>query len=60
MLAIVLLFVLLTPGILLNISFGFGKLGAAVIHGVVFAMVLAYRRDIPLVREVLNLADSVY
>lgn len=60
MLAIVLLFVLLTPGVLLTLPPGSKGLVPAVVHGVIFALLLSYRRDIPVLREVLALADSVY
>jgi hypothetical protein len=60
MFGIVLLFVLLTPGILITLPPGTRGLVPAVVHGLVFALVLAYRRDIPVLREVLNMADSVY
>jgi hypothetical protein len=60
MLAIVLLFVLLTPGVLLTLPPGSKGLLPAVVHGFVFAAVLAYRRDIPVLREVLAAVDSVY
>jgi hypothetical protein len=60
MFGIVLLFVLLTPGILITLPPGYRGLVPAVVHGLVFALVLAYRRDIPVLREVLSLADSVY
>ena len=68
MLGLVLLFVLLSPGVLLTLPplnrgvfmSGQTSLVAAVVHAVVFALVLAYRQQIPVLREVLNMADSVY
>ena len=60
MLAVVLLFFLLTPGVLLSLPPGGGKYTVALVHGIVFAVLLAYRRDIPILREVLAMADSVY
>jgi hypothetical protein len=68
MLSLVLLFVLLSPGVLLTLPPG-GKgvfmsgqtsLVAAAVHAFVFAFVLAYRRQIPVLRELLDAADSVY
>lgn len=60
MFGIVLLFVLLTPGLFLTVPPGTRGLVPAVVHGLVFALVLAYRRDIPILREVLSFADSIY
>ncbi len=60
MFGIVLLFVLLTPGILITLPPGSRGLVPAVVHGIVFAVLLAYRRDIRVLREVLSLADSIY
>ncbi len=68
MLGLILLVFLLSPGVLLTLPPG-GKgvfmsgqtsLAAAAVHAVVFAVVLAYKRQIPVLREVLDLADSVY
>ena len=60
MFGVVLLFVLLTPGILITLPPGSRGLVPAVVHGLVFALLLAYRRDIPVLREVLSFADSIY
>lgn len=60
MLAIILLFFLLTPGVLLSLPPGGGKYVVALVHAVVFSVLLTYRRDIPVLREVLAMADSVY
>jgi hypothetical protein len=68
MLGLVLLFVLLSPGILLTLPPG-GKgvfmsgqtsLVAAAVHAFVFVLVLSYKRQIPVLRELLDFADSVY
>lgn len=60
MFGIVLLFVLLTPGILITLPPGTRGLVPAIVHGIVFAVLLAYRRDIPVLREVMSIADSIY
>ena len=68
MLGLVLLFILLSPGVLLTLPpgskgvfySGQTSVVAAAVHAVVFAVVLAYRRDIPILRELLSAADSVY
>ena len=68
MLGLVLLFVLLSPGVLLTFPPGSKgvfmscqtSLVAALVHGVLFAAVIYYKRSIPGVREVLAMADSVY
>jgi hypothetical protein len=68
MLGLVVLFILLSPGIVLTLPpgskgifySGQTSVVAAAVHAVVFAVILAYRRDIPILREVLAAADSVY
>ncbi len=68
MLSIVLLFFLLSPGVLLTIPpagrglfmSGQTSILAAFVHALVFAFVLAYKRRIPVLRELLAAADSVY
>jgi hypothetical protein len=68
MLGLVLLFFILSPGVLLTLPAGprgvfmsgQTSLLAAFVHAIVFAIVFAYRRDIPVLREVLAFADSVY
>ena len=64
MLGLILLVFLLSPGVLLTLPPG-GKgvfmsgqtsLAAAAVHAVVFA----YKRQIPVLRELLDFADSVY
>jgi hypothetical protein len=66
MLGTILLFVLLSPGILITIppgtEFFSGKtsLLASIVHGIIFTMVLYYKHAIPGIREALNLCDSVF
>ena len=68
MFAIVLLFFVLSPGVLLTLpSAGRGifmsgqtSLLAAFIHALLFAYVLAYRRQIPVLRDILAAADQLY
>jgi hypothetical protein len=60
MFGIVLLFVLLTPGILITLPPGSKGLVPAIVHAFVFAFILSYKRSIPVVREVLSFADSIY
>jgi hypothetical protein len=68
MLGVILLFFLLSPGVLLTLPpvgggvFMSGRTSilAAAVHAVVFALVLAYKRQIPVVRELIAAADSVY
>jgi len=68
MLGLVLLFFVLSPGVLLTLPAGpkgvfmsgQTSLMAAFVHAIVFAVVYAYRRDIPVVRELIAFADSVY
>jgi len=68
MLALVLLFILLSPGFLLTLPPGSNgifmscqtSVFAVLVHAVVFAGVVYYRNSIPLVRDLLNAADSVY
>ena len=68
MLALVLLFVVLSPGVLLTIPPGSGGLflsgqtsfAAAAVHALVFAAVVYNRANIPVLRDLLNAADSIY
>jgi nucleoside diphosphate kinase len=69
MLSAILLFILLSPGMLLTIPpVTKGKwfmscqtsYVSVLVHAVVFYMVLSYRDMIPGVRELLNAADSLY
>jgi hypothetical protein len=68
MLALVLLFFVLSPGVLLTLPAGpkgyfmsgQTSLMAAFVHAIVFAIVFSYRRDIPVLRELLAFADSIY
>ena len=68
MLGLVLLFFLLSPGVLLTLPpagrgvfmSGQTSILAALVHGFVFALVLSYRRQIPLLSDVLSAADSIY
>ncbi len=68
MLGVVLLFLLLSPGVLLTLPpgsrgifmSGQTSLVAALVHAFVFAFVLANKRSIPVVRELVAFADSVY
>ena len=68
MLALVLLFVVLSPGVLLTIPPGSGGLflsgqtsfAAAAVHALVFAAVVYNRGNIPVLRDLLNAADKVY
>jgi hypothetical protein len=68
MLGLVLLFFVLSPGVLLTLPPG-GKgvlmsgqtsLLAALVHAFVFAFVVAYKRDLPVVRELVSFADSLF
>jgi hypothetical protein len=68
MLSLILLFILLSPGMLLTLPPG-GRgmffscetsVTAVLVHSVVFAAVLYYRRSIPVVRDVLAAADAIY
>lgn len=68
MFGIVLLFFLLSPGVLLTIPAagrgmfmsGQTSIMAAFVHALVFAFVLAYKRQIPVLRELMAAADSIY
>ena len=68
MLGAVLLFILLSPGLLLTLP-PVGKkifmshqtsVAAVLVHALVFYLVLSYRDSIPVVGDVLNMADRVY
>jgi hypothetical protein len=68
MLGLVLLFFLLSPGVLLTLPPGVRgvfmsgqtSIMAALVHAFVFAFVIMYKRDIPVLREVLDFADSLF
>jgi hypothetical protein len=68
MLALVILFVILSPGILLTIPPGSGGLFlsgqtsfvAAAVHALVFAAIVYNRERIPVLRDLLSVADKVY
>ena len=68
MLGLVLLFFLLSPGVLLTLPpvgskifmSGQTSVAAAAVHAVVFALVLAYKRSIPGLSTLLAAADSIY
>ena len=68
MFALVVLFVLLSPGVLLTIPPGTGgpflsgqtSFAAAAVHALVFAAIVYNRDKIPVLRDVLNAADKVY
>ena len=68
MLALVLLFIILSPGLLLTIPPGTGGLflsgqtsfAAAAVHALVFAAIIYNREKIPILRDLLNAADSIY
>jgi hypothetical protein len=68
MLGIVLLFFILSPGVLLTLPpagrgifmSGQTSILAAFVHALVFAFILANKRQIPVVRELVAFADSIY
>ena len=68
MLGIGLLFFVLSPGILLTLPpagrgmfmSGQTSILAAFVHALVFAFVLANRRQIPVLRDLMAFADSIY
>jgi hypothetical protein len=68
MLALVLLFIVLSPGVLLTIPPGTGGLflsgqtsfAAAAVHALVFAAIVYNRATIPVLRDLLNAADKIY
>lgn len=68
MLAAVVLFILLSPGLLLTLPpvgravFMSGKTSyaAVLVHAVVFYLVLSYRDSIPVVGDLLNTLDRMY
>jgi hypothetical protein len=68
MLGLVLLFFILSPGVLLTLPpgargvfmSGQTSLMAAAVHAFVFALVVMYKRDIPVLRELVAFADSLY
>lgn len=68
MLALVLLFIVLSPGVLLTIPPGTGgpflsgqtSFAAAAVHALVFAAIVYNRANIPVLRDLLNAADKVY
>jgi hypothetical protein len=68
MLSLILLFILLSPGMLLTLPPG-GKgmflscetsVVAVLVHSVVFAALVYYKYSIPVLRDVLAAADSIY
>lgn len=68
MLGLVLLFFILSPGVLLTLPpggrgvlmSGQTSMIAALVHAFVFAFVVMYKRDIPVLREVVSFVDSIY
>lgn len=68
MLGLVLLFILLSPGLLLTIPPGFGgvfmsgetSFAAVAVHSLIFTAIVYNRAKIPILRDVLNAVDSVY
>lgn len=68
MLAAVVLFILLSPGLLLTLPpvgkkvfmSGLTSKVAVLVHAIVFYVVLAYRDSIPVVGDLLNTLDRMY
>jgi hypothetical protein len=68
MFALVVLFIILSPGVLLTIPPGTGgpflsgqtSFAAVAVHALVFAAVVYNRNNIPVLRDLLNVADTVY
>ena len=68
MLALVLLFIVLSPGVLLTIPPGTGgpflsgqtSFTAAAVHALIFAVIVYNRANIPVLRDLLNAADNIY
>ncbi len=68
MLSLILLFILLSPGMLLTLPPG-GKgmflscetsVVAVLVHSVVFAALVYYKHSIPVLRDILAAADAIY
>lgn len=68
MLAAVVLFILLSPGLLLTLPpvgkkvfmSGLTSVPAILVHAIVFYVVLAYRDSIPVLGDLLNTLDRMY
>jgi hypothetical protein len=68
MLGLVLLAFLMSPGVLVTLPPVGGQifmscqtsLVAAAVHAVLFSFILYYKHSIPVVREVMNVADMIY
>jgi hypothetical protein len=68
MLGLVLLAFLMSPGVLVTLPPVGGQifmscqtsLVAAAVHAVLFSFILYYKRSIPVVREVMDVADMIY
>jgi hypothetical protein len=67
MLSTVVLFILLSPGVLLTIPpgpngyffSGERSFVATVVHAILFTIILYYKHDIPGLRELMNLSDRI-
>ncbi len=68
MLSLILLFILLSPGVLITLPPGSKgmffscetSVVAVLVHSVVFAALVYYKYSIPVLRDVLAAADSIY